>query len=185
MSECILLVGNIGSGKSEWIKYISDLDALVINDDAIVSCIHGGDYVGYTNQLKPLYKSVENLIFGFAAAYRMDVVIDRPNLTIKTRRRYIGLAHSFDMDVQVIVFPFENPTIHAQRRMDSVDRGRGYPLEYWTKLATIKNNSYVVPEKSEGISEIEFLPDDWYNVVHDSKQLRIQMYGRNDCETVG
>jgi predicted kinase len=153
MSKCIILVGNIGSGKSTWVKE-QGKGALIINDDSIVLAVHGGADKSYSTGLKPLYKTIENIIFGFAATNNLDIVVDRPNLSIRTRRRYVGLAHSFDMNVQAIIFPFENPRLHAERRMK--DDGRGYTVEYWERVAANKNQNYEPPDKSEGFQEIVY-----------------------------
>lgn len=153
MAKCILLIGNIGSGKSTWVKENGD-GQIIINDDSIVKAIHGGSNKYYI-KYKSLYKSVENLIFGIGSNFDSKIIIDRPNLTVKTRRRYIGLAQCYDMKIEAVIFKFEDPKIHAERRMADDFRDRDF--KYWENLAKYNNYRYQEPSLSEGLDSITYV----------------------------
>lgn len=129
-----ILVGPIASGKSTYSRNAAKAGFVIINDDAIVQAVHGGDYQLYDTKLKPLYKSVENALASTALAMGKSVVVDRgTNNSVDSRKRWVGLAKSFDAFAVALVFPDEGAAVHAQRRAES--DGRGHGLEYWYKVA--------------------------------------------------
>jgi len=150
-----ILIGNIASGKSTYCLEKVKEGAIVVNDDAIVNSVHCDQYGLYDKELKPLYKAVENQIVTSALMLGKNVVIDRGvNLTPGSRRRFIGLGHSMDSQVIAVVFPFCDPQVHADRRQ--IDDLRGYPTEYWLKIATTFQNKYVPPSLDEGFDGIQW-----------------------------
>ena len=56
-----VLVGHISSGKTTYSSQCAREGWVIINDDAIVNAVHGGDYTLYDKQWKPLYKGCEQL----------------------------------------------------------------------------------------------------------------------------
>ena len=71
------------------------------------------------------------------------------------RRRYIGLAKSYDMKVHVIMFPRYDPITHGLRRKKF--DGRGYDLHYWIKVAQRHEQLFEKPDKDkEGFDELFF-----------------------------
>jgi len=153
-----LLIGPIASGKSTYCRKAADEGAIILNDDSIVTAVHGGDYRLYSKLLKPLYKSVENTIVCTALVMGLHLIVDRPNHSIKMRRRYIGLAHSFDATVELVMFKREDPEIHAERRFKSDPRG--HSLCYWIDVADYHEFIYEPPnqdiEQFDEISEWDF-----------------------------
>lgn len=140
-----ILVGPIASGKSTWCKMAADDGFIFVNDDAIVQAVHAGDYTAYDESLKPVYKSIENQILQVSLAMGRSVVIDRPNCTLESRKRYISLAKSIDARTMAIVFPVESFYTHAFRRYQH--DSRGLSLEHWERVAREQVESYQVPCK--------------------------------------
>lgn len=124
-----VLIGPVASGKSTWTKSRALDGALVSNDDAWVTAVHGGNYKSYDKRLKSLYKGYENNTVNMGAALGRDVIIDRTNLTRRMRARYIHLAQSIDMPIYGIIFPIASAEVHAERSVNA--DGRGYDYEYW------------------------------------------------------
>lgn len=136
-----LLVGTIASGKSTYSTELAHLGFIVINDDSIVTAVHGGNYLLYDKKLKPLYKSIENHILTTAIALGKSVIIDRgTNLKVNSRKRWVGLASSLDVPIVAVTFPFETAAVHAGRRM--ISDSRGYSFEDWQTVASYHLNSY-------------------------------------------
>lgn len=140
-----LLVGPIASGKSTYCRKAASEGAIILNDDSIVTAVHGGDYRLYSESLKPLYKSVENTVVCMALSMGHRLVIDRPNHSVKMRRRYIGLSHSFDIPVTLVMFQRETPEVHGQRRFNS--DSRGHTLDYWIDVAKKHDRIYEPPDQ--------------------------------------
>jgi len=148
-----VLVGMIASGKSTWAKQRAKEGWIVLNDDAIVNAVHGGDYTLYSENLKPLYKSIEDHIFHTAVAMGKNVVIDRGLDIRKTsRQRWIALAKSLDIMIIAVVFEKKTPEEHAHRRYES--DGRGYSYEYWLKVAKIHDKQWSMPSIFEGFDGV-------------------------------
>jgi predicted kinase len=140
-----LLVGPIASGKSTYCRQAAKEGAIIVNDDSIVHAIHAHDYQLYEETLKPLYKSIENNIITMALTMGRRVVIDRPNHSIAMRRRYIGLAHSFDTPVRLVMFERYSPEVHGERRFKSDSRGNS--LECWIAIAKTHDSLYETPNQ--------------------------------------
>lgn len=138
-----ILCGNIGSGKSTFSRQLAKEGAVIVNDDAIVSMLHGSSTRDYRRELKPLYKSVEDHIIKKAIELGVDVVVDRPCEHAATRARYALLAKSLGAEVVLHVFKFEDPEIHAKRRMDHDPRGRTF--ENWKRIAEKKAKDFEPP----------------------------------------
>lgn len=148
-----LLIGNIASGKSTYCLKRAKEGALIVNDDSIVNALHCDQYDLYSEELKPLYKSLENQIVLLGVCLKKDIVIDRGlNLKPKSRRRFVGMGHSLDVPVCAVVFEFNKPEIHASRRI--AHDNRGYSYDYWLKVATRLDSGYVEPIFEEGFDEI-------------------------------
>lgn len=149
-------VGTVACGKSTYCKQRAKAGAIIINDDSIVEALHAGDYRLYRKELKPLYKAVETQIFLSAVALGRDVIIDRGlSLTKSSRKRWIGLAKSFDQTIIARVFKFESPEIHAKRRFDSDNRGLDY--DYWLNVAKQHVSVYQTPWTEEGFDEVVWM----------------------------
>ena len=148
-----VLVGMISSGKTTYSKNLAKSGYLTMNDDGVVNLVHGGQYTLYEKGLKPLYKSIENHIFSLAVILNRNLCIDRGlDISSSSRKRWIDLANSMDVEIEAVVFKNEGPEIHAQRRF--ISDARGHPYEYWLKVANKHNSSFEEPSTSEGFSKI-------------------------------
>lgn len=148
----VLLVGMIASGKSSFVKTLAERGNIIINDDSLVMGCHGGNYTLYRKDYKSIYKAAELSIMTSALANKIDVVVDRPNMKVATRRRYIGIAQMFDQPIVVVTFPRHEPLVHAERRFNS--DSRGLSLEYWIRVAESHANEWQEPKFSEGFDNI-------------------------------
>jgi predicted kinase len=154
-----VLVGMIASGKSTYCKTAAQKGSLIMNDDAIVALVHADDYTLYDKKLKILYKSVENHIIALGIALNKLVVVDRGlNVSVRGRKRWIALAHSFDVPCEAISFPNEGPAVHAERRAKGDGRGHGY--DYWLKVAEAHNSVYAPPSLDEGFDAVHHITFD-------------------------
>ncbi|MFI5405166.1 MAG: AAA family ATPase [Nitrososphaerales archaeon] len=153
MNTLYVLCGMVCSGKTSYANRIAKEGVICINDDRIVEMVHGGNYSLYRKELKPLYKSIENHIFGAAIQIGKSVLIDRGlNCSPAGRARWLALAKSFDIPAVAIVFPRERALVHAERRFQSDPRG--LPLEHWIKAAERHEKEWVDPTLEEGFAEI-------------------------------
>jgi len=148
-----VLVGTIASGKSTWARKMAGDDWIVVNDDAIVNSLHAGDYTLYQEDLKPLYKSIEDHILHIAVAMGKNVLIDKGlSLNKKSRARWIALGRSLDVPVRARVFDIVAPETHAKRRSKE---SRGHSYDYWLMVAKRHIDVYEPPTLDEGFESIE------------------------------
>lgn len=148
-----VLIGSIASGKSTYCSERAKEGALILNDDSIVNALHCNHYGLYSEDLKPLYKSLENQVLLLGTSLKKDIIVDRGlNLKVKSRRRFIGMAHSLDVPVYAVVFKFEKPEVHAARRVG--DNSRGHDYDYWLKVAKHFDSEFIEPTFEEGFDKI-------------------------------
>jgi predicted kinase len=147
-----LLIGPIASGKSTWTARRAREGAIVLNDDSLVTSLHGGHYEMYDKKLKPLYKTIPLMLAGMTILAGRDVIIDSTNLTRAVRSRWIGMAKMYDVPVVGVVFDRKGPAEHAGRRTRSDDRG--YDFDYWLKVARYHDSIYEAPDASEGFDNL-------------------------------
>ena len=151
-----VLVGMIAAGKSTYARNAAAKGFVILNDDALVTALHGGDYSLYSKDLKPLYKSTENHILTTALALGRSVVVDRGlNCSAVSRARWIALARSLDVPVEAVVFKNEGPVVHAGRRAKA--DGRGYAFSYWHRVAAHHDSLWQEPVLSEGFAAVDYL----------------------------
>ncbi len=148
-----VLCGTINSGKSTYSNQRAAEGCIIINDDSIINTVHGGNYVLYEKELKPLYKSIEDHILHIAVAMGRNVVIDRGvNNTIKSRKRWIGIANCLDAEIIAIQFPLWSPEEHAALRTHNDCRGHTY--DYWLMVANRHLKDWQNPTIEEGFHKI-------------------------------
>jgi len=154
-STVYILVGAIASGKTTFAKKKAKEGMIIINDDSIVNMLHCNNYKLYSEYLKPLYKSIENIALQMAIALGRDVIIDRPNYSKGMRRRYIAIAKSLDAKVAFVIFPKRTNEVHAERRVAS--DGRGFLYEDWLEVAKRHDELFEQVSLDEGADEIIYL----------------------------
>ena len=147
-----LLIGPIASGKSTWTARRAREGAIVLNDDSLVTSLHGGHYDLYDKKLKPVYKTIPLMMAGMAVLAGRDVVIDSTNLTRAVRGRWIGMAKMYDIPVVGVLFDRKSPAEHAGRRANADDRGHGF--DYWLNVARYHDSIYEAPDVSEGMDNL-------------------------------
>lgn len=158
-----ILVGPIASGKSNFSKKRAKEGAFIVNDDAIVLALHGGDYSLYQPCYIQVYKAIETHILSTLMVEGVDVVIDRPCHRQDTRVRYIQLAKTFGYRTRLLLFPRESPQTHALRR--SLDDSRGVKYPKWLKIANKHQSLYEPPNQElEKFDELVAVTTDTFDL---------------------
>ena len=138
MTTIEILIGMIGSGKSTYARKRADEGALIISHDDLTQMLHGR--YRYEQGLRDTYRLMEEDIAHIAITNGKDVVVDRCHLTAESRDRWVCFASRFLPRVLAVavVFPIEDPEVHARRRFEADPRGRSY-LE-WLRVARHHND---------------------------------------------
>lgn len=147
----------IASGKSLYASNAAAAGAVIVNDDAIVNAVHGGDYKLYSKSLKPLYKTIENTLLSVAIAMGRPVIVDRGvNISEQSRLCWIGLAAALEVECIAVEFDKATAEVHAKRRFIT-DR-RGHDQKYWLQVAAHHDSIYEPPLLAEGFAFISNAP---------------------------
>jgi len=125
MPKVTLLVGVPASGKSTYVDNTiynnPDANSWVVSTDIIIQeiCdIHG---ITYNEGFADLIKFAEKIFFSDiekAIDRKIDVVIDRTNLTVKGRRKFINMFKPAGYEIEAIVFPIPEQN-EWERRLTS------------------------------------------------------------------
>lgn len=159
MSCLTIFFGPIASGKSTYARKLADQGAIIVNDDAIVTAVHGGNYKDYDVDLKPLYKSVQTAMITHGLCLGREVVVDSTGLSIDTRTRLRLLAESYDVPCNLVLFR-EGRFLGApdgDRRFEADPRG--YSREYWQNVGRAhldRHTPVLEPERCwySGVEEV-------------------------------
>ena len=150
-----ILVGIPGSGKSTWIDSIEN--KLVISSDNIIEKIAnecGGTYnQHFANSIKD---ASDEAIKEFHAALKEKVpcvIIDRTNLTVKSRKRWIKAAMQYKYKIIARVFPTPRDEV-LQVRLQRP--GKSIPDHVIVRM----KKTFVMPNLTEGFDEIISMGDD-------------------------
>ena len=160
MPKCTILVGVPGSGKSTWLlerEYIED--QYIASTDDIIEAIAFGFGMTYDEGFKDLISFAEKVMWKELADFAEDgerIYIDRTNLSVKSRKRFIDFLKPYGYEFDAVVFPMPASAALSEeewlRRLDS-RQGKTIPNSV---LASMVANAEE-PTKAEGFTNIFFL----------------------------
>lgn len=159
MPKCTFLVGVPGSGKSTWLKD-QELWTLIVSTDNIIDELAETYGLTYNEVFKDTIRFAElvmNNEMDKAIAYGdANFHIDRTNLTVKSRRKFIEKLKPHGYEFEAVVFPLPGteklPTEEWFRRLDSRS---GKTIPGYILSSMIEH--YEPPTEAEGFSKITFL----------------------------
>lgn len=151
--ELMILTGNIGCGKSTMAtRMAKDEGYVIISGDAITAMVQGGDYGAYDPKKKPVYHAIERAGIMTALFHKFSVVVDRTNMKVSDRARYIFMGK----------FHHAVITSHCWGSGDREDLKRrledpkGIPEKQWRGVFDYMAGSYEEPSLAEGFDSIYF-----------------------------
>lgn len=159
MPKCTILVGVPGSGKSTWFSKNKTATMAPISTDNIIDFM--GSLFGFTyDQIfkdsialaeKIMWKRLE-----WNAERSNDVVIDRTNLTAKSRKKFIDYLKPYGYEFEAVVFPLPGTVEFSEeewfRRLES-RQGKTIPNAVLASMV----NSAQMPSEEEGFTKITVL----------------------------
>lgn len=137
-----ILFGPIASGKSTYARKRAEEGAIIVNDDAIVTALHGGNYSLYRETLKPVYKAAQSAMISHALIDRQDVVVDTTARHRPTRDRLRLTALAFDTSSRLVIFRrgYFSGVEDGERRYEADPRG--LTLEQWRDIGRRHAGTY-------------------------------------------
>ena len=158
MPKCTFLVGVPASGKSTWLANSNEHEfSLIVSTDMIIEEL--ADAYGFTydqifkdtiNFAEKVMMSEMNKAFAFGDA---DFVIDRTNLSVKSRRKFIDKLKPRGYEIECVIFPLPGtdklPSDEWNRRLES---RLGKTIPGYILSSMIEH--YEPPTEAEGFSKI-------------------------------
>lgn len=175
----IMLVGNIGSGKSTLCKNLAKSNFIIISRDALRYMIGAGSYRFDPKIEKYICEGHDSLLYSFLSAYpdELDVVVDEVNVQSERRYDLVDMVNAIGGYTKVaIVLPKLTKKAAVDRRMKK-EHGK-FGRKVWEGVWERFDKAYSDPNKDEGFNEVIFLKnkEDVNNVPKKLESIR-RKYG--------
>ena len=151
MSNAIMLVGNVGSGKSTLVKELVKNGYVVVCRDSLRYMAGGGSYV-FDVDLEPTLFKVEKYALKLLADVGYDIVIDETNMSRYIRNWHFSVLKGRGYNIIALVMPQISKEESIKRRL--MDNHGDTDAQVWGDIWDRFNRVYVEPSKDEGFSKI-------------------------------
>ena len=143
----VILVGNVGCGKTTLSRRYADRNYVVVSRDALRSMIDGERYK-FDFDLEPHVFEIETNAIEIFLEAGYNIVVDETNTSLRTRFRLLRLAEEHNVQTLIHVLPRLGRKECIDRRMKH-DK-RGYTRKRWEEIWDMFDKSYVEPNYKEG-----------------------------------
>ena len=151
MKNFYILVGNIGSGKSTYIKK-NYKGGVIVSKDGLRYSIGGGQYI-FNRFYEPIIHATSCYMADkFCSIEIPEIILDETNVIKKGREQFIKIAKKYGYKVIAIKFPRLNKKEAVDRRMTNPHCQ--YDRKIWEEVWRKFNNRYTEPTLEEGFDEI-------------------------------
>lgn len=151
MKEIIVLVGNIGTGKSTLTKEYQAKGYVVIARDTIRYAIGGGKYV-FNLDYEPIVQSIENHMLEEFLEFGVNVIVDEVGVSKIIRGKYLTLGEIWGYKVTCIELKKLSKKECVDRRM--INPHGTFDRKIWENVWDTFDNMYEHPSLDEGFNEI-------------------------------
>jgi len=158
--ELIIFTGNIGCGKSTEATELAKQGHVIINGDAITTMVQGGDYGAYDPKKKPIYHAIERAGIEVALRYGFSAVVDRTNMKVSDRARFINIGKRYDVLIRSYCWGPGDPKALDRRLKDP----KGITKKQWIEVYEHMDGEYEKPTLMEGFDSITFF-DNYGEVI--------------------
>ena len=149
-TELIIFTGNIGCGKSFLASKYAKKGFVIVNNDAITTMIQGGEYGLYDPAKKEIYRHVEGMAIVKSLALGFSVVVDRTNMKVSDRERYIDIGKLASIPIRSFDWgPGTDKTL-SRRLLNP----HGISAKRWTDVFDSMRKSYEAPSTDEGFNSV-------------------------------
>lgn len=157
MSNLIMLVGNIGSGKTTLVKQLTKRGYIVISRDALRYMVGGGEYL-FDVDLEPEIFRIERYALRVLSDLGHNIIIDETNMSLTIRGRHFDCVKDKGYRKIAIVMPKLSKEESVARRMQA-NHGNG-AKEVWGDVWERFDKIYTEPTKEEGFDMIARYTED-------------------------
>ncbi len=152
MYTLIILIGNIGSGKSTHAKKLAAKGYVVVSKDAIRYMLGAGKYIFDMRLEEAIHKATIELVKDLSTKGE-NIVIDETNMTAASRMPYLEIARGYRK--KAIILPKLSMEEAVIRRLG--DNHGNASKEVWEEVFERKDVQYQFPLEEEGFDEVLIL----------------------------
>ena len=152
--QLIMLIGNIGSGKSTYAKKLAKEGYIVISRDALRYMIGAGEYV-FNHYYERVISQWTKELVEIAMENKVNIVLDECCMNKYIRWCYLHIAMEHKYKVKAIVMPYLTKKESVDRRLKS-NHGNGNRV-LWNSVWSQFNKVYIKPSMKEGFSKIVYV----------------------------
>ncbi len=149
--ELILLVGNIGNGKTTLCKKFGERGYLIVSQDDFRYSIGAGKYTFDINY-EPCIKETAKALARSFMKRDISLVIDETNMSKRIRKKYLSLAKIYEYKTRAIILPKLSQKKSVQRRLKN-NHGNT-PKIVWENVWEMFDIMYEIPTKAEGFNQV-------------------------------
>jgi len=149
--ELIILVGNIGSGKSTLSNQLAKEGYFIVSQDDLRYSIGAGKYI-FNMQCEEGIKDACVVLARKFMSNDLPLVIDETNMNCSTRLPYLYLGTYYNYPTKAIIFPSLSKKESIKRRLKNNHGNTS--KEIWEKVWDQFNDRYQEPTEKEGFDEI-------------------------------
>lgn len=160
MAKLILMVGNIGTGKTTTTNelmanasYKDNRNTIMISVDDLALALNNGCYGPdiWTDKHWPLYAIIKQHIVREAFIHGFDIIVDGTHMSKINRKAYIDIAKEFGASVTVYLHTYTN----GLKRRIAEPKSKDHDIpEVWAEVYNKFANMYEAPTLDEDIDAI-------------------------------
>lgn len=150
-NECIILIGNIGAGKSTHVRKLVGEGYRIVSKDAIRYMLGGGEYI-FDEKLEEVVHKVAIDTLKYLLDKGYSIAIDETNMSKEKRQEYLNHVIHFRYVRTALLLPKISKEESVRRRLGSNHGDTS--KEVWEDVWEIKNNEYEEPTYDEGFHNI-------------------------------
>jgi predicted kinase len=164
--KLLIMVGNIASGKSTWIKNFLETNKteyIVLSKDALRRMIGAGRYT-YNEKLEPIIHENILAMLHHYMKQNINIIIDETNMDKATRKEFLFLTKnisSLGYDYYIIAVCITSPSKEIIKKRIEQRKGKlewdSTPPEIWMEIWERKQNLFEQPTLEEGFNQIKII----------------------------
>ena len=151
MNKLMILVGNVGSGKTTLTQELVKLGYNVISRDALRYMIGGGKYV-FDPVTEKIIKKIALSMLRQMVQKKLDILIDATNMSVFQREEMLAIANKVNYNTIAYVLPKLSKKESINRKL--LNNYGDTSKKVWDEIWDNFNNMYQEPTHEEGFDKI-------------------------------